>query len=171
MPNLHPLIVHFPIALFLTAVICELAGYFLNSKVLTTVALVNSTLAAVAGIAAVITGLLASQIVPATGDVRTVMESHRTMGYLVLASASAFASLKFYAHYKQTDRYLITQIGIGLLGIVITLLAAHEGGQLVYRHRVGVQAVEKQKSIRSYPVLPSSSQPSDSTKDTAKTHP
>ncbi len=149
MPNPHPLIVHFPIALFIIAVVCELLAYFLKSRLLSFAALINGAVAAFAALAAVITGLMAKPLVK-SGPAVFVLESHETMGYLVLATAVAFAATKIYSYLKQTDKYLTTAIAIGLLGVVFTIVAAHEGGELVYQHGVGINKAP-QKQLNQYP--------------------
>ena len=151
MPNPHPFVVHFPIALFIGAVICELLAYFFKSKLLSEAGLVASITSVAAALTAVITGLLAASIVPEKGLVREVLESHETLGYLVLAASTCFAALKLYSYVKNSDRYLVSQIALGLIGAIITILAAHEGGELVYQHGVGVDA--SQKNVAKYPIV------------------
>ena len=157
MPNPHPFIVHFPIALFFTAVVCELLAYFFRSKPLDTAALVAGIGAAAAAMGAVVTGLLAEPLVPKVGPARDVFESHETLGYIVLATTIAFAGLKMVARVQKTDKYLMAQITIGIIGVIITLMAAHEGGELVYQHGVGVNKNPPQKIIRVYPPASDSS--------------
>lgn len=149
MPNPHPLIVHFPIALFIVAVLCELLAYFLKSRLFSTAAMVNGLGAAITASAAVITGLFAKSLV-SRGPAVFVLESHETMGYLVLVAALAFAAIKVYSHLRQTDKYLTAGIAIGLLGVVFTIIAGHEGGELVYQHGIGVNKTP-QKTMTQYP--------------------
>lgn len=101
-------------------------------------ALVNSVLAAVTVLLAVITGLLAMPLISVGSEAESVAQSHETLGYLTLAATIAFMAVKLLSHSRGTNRYRVTLIGIGLAGIVITLLTAHEGGELVYRHGIGV---------------------------------
>lgn len=168
MPNPHPLIVHFPIALFIIAVICELLAYFLKSRPLGIAALINGCFAAITAFAAVITGLLAKPLVK-HGPAVFVLESHETMGYLVLATALAFAATKLYSHFKQTDKYLTAAIAVGLLGVVFTVIAAHEGGELVYQHGVGVSTAP-QKQLNQYPYGKPLTVEPDSSVDSSAAH-
>lgn len=166
MPNPHPLIVHFPIALFIIAVVCELLAYFLKSRPLSLAALINGCAAAITAFAAVITGLLAKTLVK-SGPAVFVLESHETMGYLVLVTALAFAGAKLFSHQKQTDKYLTTGIAIGLLGVVFTIIAAHEGGELVYQHGIGVNRTP-QTQLNQYPYgKPLTAEPDSSTDSSA----
>jgi uncharacterized membrane protein len=146
-PNLHPLIVHFPIALFVTAVICEVLAYFRKSPLLSNTALLTACVAAMGAIIAVTTGLLAEGIVPAFGEARVALESHETLGYLVLATSLTFAALKVASYLLKTDRLLTTQLSVGFAGVVIAFMAAYEGGELVYKHGVGVGTLSKDKQV------------------------
>jgi uncharacterized membrane protein len=147
LPNLHPLVVHFPIALFVTAVICELLAYFRKSRLLGNTALLTTCVATSGAIFAVITGLLAKSIVPASGEAQMALESHETLGYLVLASSLAFTALKGASYLLKTDRLLTAQLLVGFAGVVITFMAANEGGELVYRHGVGMNSYGSNKHI------------------------
>jgi uncharacterized membrane protein len=148
MANPHPYIVHFPIALFICAIVCEIATRLLpesddSSKqslrvLLSNTSLVTSIGAALAAIAAVITGLLAARIVPDTGKVHEVLNSHETLGYVVTASAIVFAATKLWSHIKKSDKLSLLLITVGLLGILVIALTANEGGELVYKYGVGM---------------------------------
>lgn len=164
MPNPHPLIVHFPIALFIIAVLCELLAYFLKSRLFGFAALVNGIAAAISAFAAVVTGLFAKTLVT-KGPAVFVLESHETMGYLVLATALAFAGIKLYSHLKQTDKFLTSGIAVGILGVVFTVIAGHEGGELVFQHGIGVNKTP-QMQMNQYPYgTPLTAEP-DSSLDT-----
>lgn len=159
------MIVHFPIALFIIAVVCELLAYFLKSRLFSIAALVNGVAAAITAFAAVVTGLLAKTLVT-KGPAVFVLESHETMGYLVLATSLGFAVIKLYSYLKDTDKYLTSSIALGLLGVVFTVIAGHEGGELVYQHGVGVNKTP-QTQLNQYPYgTPLTAEP-DSSRDTS----
>ncbi len=151
MPNPHPLVVHFPIALFLVAVACELIAYFTRSRLLSVGSLVASVAAALGAFAAVVTGLFAKQIVPRGTQAEIVAGSHETMGYVMLACAIAFVSMKLWQYYRNDDRVLTPLIAVGLVGVVVTVITAHEGGQLVYTHGVGVEQTPPEDVLKNYP--------------------
>ncbi len=138
---------HFPIALFVTAVICELLAYFRKSPLLSNTALLTACVAAIGAIFAVTTGLLAKSIVPASGQAHMALQSHETLGYLVLAASLTFTALKVASYLLKTDRLLTAQLSVGFAGVVIAFMAAYEGGELVYKHGVGVSAYENDKQV------------------------
>ncbi len=151
MPNPHPLIVHFPIALFILAVACELTAYFYKSKLLSVCALVASIGAVLGAIAAVVTGLFAKGIVPKGSQAQIVVGSHETMGFIMLACAVAFTALKLWCYFREDDRVLTPLIAVGLVGVVVTIITAHEGGQLVFDYGVGVQKAPPVNPLKAYP--------------------
>ncbi len=65
--ELHPAIVHFPIALSLTAALLFVLSLILRHELLRAVALWNLDLAALAGIAAVLSGIWAEETAEAAG--------------------------------------------------------------------------------------------------------
>ena len=62
MQNLHPLIIHFPIALFMSSFAFDLLALWSGSRSLARAAYYNLIAAAIAAPAAVITGVLAWQL-------------------------------------------------------------------------------------------------------------
>lgn len=151
MPNPHPYIIHFPIVLLICAALCEIAARIIPDRstdqsggvklrsLFSHAALVTGLAAPFGAIAAVITGLLAEEIVPEVGEVHEVLESHETLGFVVLGIAVLFAAVKLWSFLKRTDRYGYILIALGIAGILAVILAAHEGGELVYEHGVGVE--------------------------------
>ena len=116
MPNPHPLIVHFPIALFILAVACELGAYFYKSKTMSIGALVASVGAVLGAFAAVVTGLLAKGVVPPGSQAQIVAGSHQTMGYIMLGCAIALGWL--FIHVPLTYVLLITALLHGVIAHV-----------------------------------------------------
>lgn len=151
MPNPHPLTVHFPIALFTLAVACELIAYFSRSRVMSIGALVASVGAVIGAFVAVVTGLFAKPIVPRGTQAEIVAGSHETMGYIMLACTIAFAAMKLWYYFRDDKRVLTPLIAVGLVGIVVTIITAHEGGELVFTHGVGVQDEPPPNPLEGYP--------------------
>lgn len=149
MPNLHPLIVHFPIALFVVTAVCEFLAYFKKSETLNHTALITAIGAMLGAIAAVGTGLLAESIVPDDAAARAVLESHETLAFFVLGSTIVFVGLKLLTRRLRTERFRIAQLIIGLIGVVFVVLTAHEGGELVFNHAVGVDISRQSRVIQT----------------------
>jgi len=149
--QLHPLVIHFPIALVLVApVIIALAlAWHKQSKVLLLVATLLMAMASAAAVVAVQTGKAASghaENVPGAGP---VLDAHATMGTrarnatLALTGALALGTAMAWRGGEKLPRKF-TLIGGGAYlavhaaGALVVANAAHEGGRLV--HEFGVRA-------------------------------
>lgn len=137
MENLHPLIVHFPIALLITALALETVGLFWRAEILPRVALWNLGLGTLGAAAAVLTGRLAADEAKHSHEIFQVMAQHARLGYLVLWGAVAATGWRLATRGRADARS--RWIGWGLLAAVCGTLAvgAHLGGRLVYEYGVG----------------------------------
>jgi uncharacterized membrane protein len=120
----HVVLVHFPIALFLTAVGFDVAAQWTKKPVLATVARYNMMIAAIATIPVMVTGLLAWQF---------QLEGHRLKGillqHLVLGvTSSMLIWLVWWMHRRasRTAYRLPVEIFVGL----VVAVTAHLGGFL-----------------------------------------
>lgn len=84
MESLHPLVVHFPIALLLTAVCVDLAALVLKRPALHRVALWNLTLGTIGAGVAVLSGLRAGDVAKHSFEIWHVMELHKRLGFITL---------------------------------------------------------------------------------------
>ena len=139
--NLHPLVVHFPIALISLFFLLDLvgtllsksdwrraAGWFLYSGVFFS----GLTVAA---------GLIAADSVPHGGDVHEIMENHEHMGIFVLLLATALAGWRWLAkgQINGAANTLYHIFSIILFGLLI--FTADLGGLMVYGYGVAVEPV------------------------------
>lgn len=123
----HPLVVHFPIALFIAALMAEV-GRILGLKWCKHIAIFNVVLGTMAAVAAGVTGISASQHFGATD----LLDSHR---YLAIATTCfgaimTWASLRYIKNEKRSYQWKY----LGGLVILAGLVGAtgHMGGQLTY---------------------------------------
>jgi uncharacterized membrane protein len=92
--NLHPVAVHFPIALILCAMLCEMIFVLTSRSVFSDTARVIIVLGAVTGIGAALLGWFAAEHVTYPADLLRVLWWHRAFGIatVVLGAAAALAS-------------------------------------------------------------------------------
>jgi len=136
--NIHPLFVHFPIALLLTSFACFLLGsVFKKDELLVTGkwALYFGTLAA---ILTVLTGLQAERGVSHGGGTHEIMIVHKYIGFVVLG-----LSLILTIWINRSKANIPTKgrmgflIGSALLALIVTQ-GADLGGRMVFLNGVGV---------------------------------
>ena len=127
--HLHPLLVHFPIALVLTAAAAELVAMASPSRAWQTVAVINVRAGALSGVATAVAGwLLASS---GSIDATPTLEWHRWIGIagaLAAAGAAALSSARSDRSPRSIVAYRVALFGAALL----VGLAGHLGGTMVW---------------------------------------
>jgi uncharacterized membrane protein len=149
---MHPLIVHFPVALLLVAPVLVLLGMLLpkQSRGLFIAALVLMALGTIAGYVAVATGEAAGELAERTPGVAAVLEGHEELAQTtrliftaltVIFGVILFAPLLFKRNLGR-KRSLALNLAFLLFysaGTVVLVNVAHQGGRLV--HEFGVRAM------------------------------
>lgn len=150
--GLHPLIVHFPIALLLVAPIFLAIGIVLRERgrPWLSAALLLTTFGTIAAWVAVSTGEAAAELADRTPQISAAIERHQALAELVRAYFTIvvllFAAVLFgpgLVHRRLAPRIatislvvLLAAFGVGALAVAHT---GHEGGRLV--HEFGVKAM------------------------------
>lgn len=139
MESLHPLTVHFPIALLLSATGLELAALVLRRPGLHWVSLWNLGLGTLGAGLAVWTGWQAAEIAKHTFEIHKVMELHRKLGLATLILGSLVLAWRLWRRDQLSQQVRGVLLAI-LLAMAGTLsYGAHLGGRLVYEFGVGGQ--------------------------------
>jgi len=150
---LHPLIVHFPVALLLVAPVLVLLGLVLKperGRGLLVSALVLMILGTVAAWVAVETGEAAGRMAERTPTINVIMEHHEELAESVrlvfTALTAVFATVLFLPNLirRQLSRaasgsLLVVYLGFYAVGVLLLANTAHNGGRLV--HEQGVRAL------------------------------
>lgn len=137
MESIHPVVVHFPIALLLTALALDALALLLRRPSLHRVALWNLCLGTAGAAMAVLTGLKAAEIAKHSFDIHRVMELHRKLGIATLSLGSLLVGWRLWTRDRLTPRSRILTLLI-MLALSSTLAyGAHLGGRMVYEFGVG----------------------------------
>jgi len=137
MESVHPLVVHFPIALLLSAVLLDLVAVIFKRPNLHGIALWNLVLGTLGAGAAVWTGNMAEEIAKHTFEIHEVMELHEKLGMATLILGTVIVAWRLWKR---------DQLGIRARAATFMLMAAlagtlvygaHLGGRLVYEFGVG----------------------------------
>jgi uncharacterized membrane protein len=140
-PNLHPLIIHFPIVLIITAAAIELVDVVFARPAWLDTATVLYAAGALATVAAYLTGVQAGSTVFIPGMAHPIVDDHRAwalytawyFGIVVTARVCArFAGLP----RARSQRMLL--LATSLIGVVLLQQTAERGARLVFEHGVGV---------------------------------
>ncbi len=139
--HLHPMIVHFPIALLIIGFLSDLAGLILKRNFFTQAGFYLLILGALGITAAYLSGLNAGAGVSEEGLLKQALETHQGAAvltfWLVLAAALTRITVVMLKRYKG-----ILKAGVLVLyffSVVAIARTGYYGGELVYKHAAGVQ--------------------------------
>ena len=141
-PNLHPLVIHFPIVLVLTAAVVDLVDVaFERSPWLRTATTTLYVTGALSLIVAFITGREAGATVLVPGMAYPVLTAHKmwalaTTGYCIVLAALRLVLLRGEGGRHRRRRVLL--LAMGLVAIVLVQQTAERGARLVYEFGTGV---------------------------------
>jgi uncharacterized membrane protein len=150
--GLHPIIIHFPIALLIVAPVIVLIGIFVPNKgrAFLISAFILMLLGTVAAFVAVSTGGAAGELAEHVNNVESVLEEHEELAETTRAVFTAltaifgvmvFAPMLF---KKELSRMIVIPLNLAFLlfygsGVLLLMNTAHQGGRLV--HEFGVRAM------------------------------
>ena len=175
--ELHPLVIHFPIAWLLVAPFFIIAGIVMNpskGRPFLVAALSLMVLGTVGTVVAVLTGEAAAEVAHRTAAMSAVLERHQelaetTRDIFGLLSA-IFASILFVPRFlrRETTTAAARILPLGFLlfyaaGIVVLVNTAHNGGRLV--HEFGVHAVIAPRNEASNSANPGAASPEQAESD------
>jgi len=141
MLNIHPLFVHFPIALLSTFFLLDVLGSLLSKPVWRGVAGWFLFLGSVFAGLTVLAGLFAAATVPHGEDVHAIMENHEHLGVSVFGLAIFLSGWRlFVGQANGVANYLF--LSFAALLWVLLVFTADLGGLMVYRYGVAVTAAE-----------------------------
>lgn len=140
MDNIHPLIVHFPIALFTLFFFTDTLGGLLNKPAWRQFSTPLLYIGSLSAIFTVIAGFQAAYSAPHNDATHAIMLRHQAFGITVTVLALILSLRRFFAeddfiHSKTYGHFALS----GLLLICLTL-GADLGGLMVYQHGVAVKS-------------------------------
>jgi uncharacterized membrane protein len=144
LPNLHPIVVHFPIALLPVAALVDLLGLFSPQR---SVVRNTATWLYLAGTAfallAYITGRSGVDAMTLTPVVEPLVNTHETWAFRTTWFFAFFASLRLAVSYVFRPRPVILLVAFILAwgGLVMLVQTARHGAVLVYQHGLGVRTL------------------------------
>ncbi len=137
MESVHPLVVHFPIALLVTALLLDGLALGLKRPGLHRMAVWNLYLGTLGAAVAVWTGLRAAEIAKHTFEIHQVMELHRKLGMATLSLGLLVVAWRLWKRDQLgwRARALTVAVMVAMGGTL--MYGAHLGGRLVYEFGVG----------------------------------
>jgi len=139
--HLHPMIVHFPIALLIVGFLSDIVGLLTKRDFFTQTGFYLFTLGAVGVIAAFVTGDQAGDGIMEEGALKQALEIHEEAATLAIwvTSIAAVFRIALFLLKKYSGVLKMVSLALGLLAVMAIARTGYYGGELVYKHAAGVQ--------------------------------
>jgi uncharacterized membrane protein len=141
-PNVHPMIVHFPIVLVLLAAASDVFSLaFRRLKASSWIPTLLYGLGAVSAVSAYVTGRLAGETVFVPGMAHSMVESHEEWALATTVTLVGAAIIRVGSHLAHVSNRRIARalfLALGLIAVVLVQQTAERGARLVYEQGVGV---------------------------------
>lgn len=137
--HLHPMIIHFPIAIIMIGFLVDLSSLFITKeKCLPRMGLYLEVFGMLSTIAAFGTGYYFTS--PMEGEAGLMRDQHQLFATLTLVSIILATFLRLLLVYqKKEESYLkYAAMSLFLLAFVFVIITGHLGGLLVYEQMIGL---------------------------------
>ncbi|NOT97081.1 MAG: DUF2231 domain-containing protein [Nitrospira sp.] len=141
MHPIHPIVVHFPIALLCASVAFDALALRWPAGGLRETSLYTLLAGVMAAGVAVVTGGMEEDLAKRAGAPESVLELHESLGQATLVIFVVLLGLRLAMQLGWLKEIRALSLGLGAIGIVILSLAGYWGGDLVYTYGIGVKAV------------------------------
>ena len=140
-PNLHPLVVHFPIAVLTAAVVADLIDIFMPCPTKTgTISTWLYTIGASLAVLAYFSGDAAARSVSISLDTIPVLQAHSDWAFRATWSFVFFSSIRLAMSYihRPTDAQRLGTLFIAMVSLGALSFTVLYGSRLVFEHGVGL---------------------------------
>lgn len=139
--HIHPMIVHFPIALIIVGFLADALGIFLKKEFFSKAGFYLLILGTLGVVAAYLSGNIAGDGITEAGSLKQALETHESAAelslWLMVGTALVRIALQLTKKYVGTFRWIA--LFIFLIGVLSIARTGYYGGELVFKHAAGVQ--------------------------------
>ena len=138
---LHPMIVHFPIALLITSVLFDAASQVFKRDFLREGAFWLLVLGLAGGIASAISGDFAEEAAENAGIAESLIGIHETLAFVTIGIFGFLLLWRWYLRNQFTGSFLAVYLLVATVGVGTLGATGYFGGDLVYEHGAGVKGM------------------------------
>ncbi|MEG8947498.1 DUF2231 domain-containing protein [Rosettibacter firmus] len=148
--NFHPKVVHFSISLFVIYFVFDLSGFVFKKEYLQKSAFVLLIIGVISSILSVLSGHQAFETFKNNFQNNLSMyydliELHEDYATITVWYFSALLLLRIYLSLKKklTKKYQIVFLLFSFIGVILILMTAYYGGELVFEYGIGTKLFGK----------------------------
>ena len=138
MHPIHPMLVHFPIALLSAAVFFDLLGGKWRPEECRIASLYTLVLGFAGAAVAVASGAMAEDAAEHSGVPEQAIEIHEMLGFAAFGVFAGLLGLRLATALGWIREQRRVSLLLGIAGVVVMLIASYYGGSLVYDYGAGV---------------------------------
>jgi uncharacterized membrane protein len=146
MPNIHPMVVHFPIALLSSFLILDILSLILKNESLKTGATWMLYMGTLGAAVAVLAGFRAAAAVEHDEVIHAIITKHEQLGLTVLLIAVILSLWRILSAGNLKGTLRLIYLVLAFIMVVVMSFGADYGGLMVYTHGVGIKGVERPES-------------------------
>lgn len=138
---IHPMIVHFPIALLIVGFISDLISIFFKNSFFAKAGLFLLIFGTLGVVAAYITGNIEGDGLTETGPLKNAIEFHQDAALISLwiMVTTSVVRIAFIMMKKYEGAFKYLALFLFFIGVLSIARTGYYGGELVFKHAAGVQ--------------------------------
>lgn len=139
--HIHPMIVHFPIALLIVGFLFDVTGLITKKEFFNKAGLYLLVLGSIGVLAAYLSGENAGSGIEEAGALKTALENHEDAAFLaaIIVSISFLFRVVIVYLKKYAGALKFVSAFLFLLAVLAIARTGYYGGELVYKHAAGVE--------------------------------
>ncbi|MEH1836549.1 MAG: DUF2231 domain-containing protein [Nostoc sp.] len=149
--TIHPIIVHFVIAMVLFAFLCDVIAYFTNNYRLFEVSWWNMFFATISIFIAVVFGQFEAGLAQPYDAVQPVLNLHTILGWSLSGILTAITAWRYVIHCRNPKKVSVYYLAAGLVLTILVGVQVYFGDELVWvygLHTVPVVEAVKEGLLR-----------------------
>jgi len=137
---LHPLTVHFPIALLFTSVFFDLMGMLTDNNNFRQTGWWLLLLGLIGGTVAAGFGMWTEEQIEAMGVPEAAVDRHEAFAVTTMIVFAVLAVFRWWRRGRWSARDRVVYLSVAMAGLLLLGITGFYGGELVYRYGAGVQS-------------------------------